>query len=232
MTSIRVERVFHVELCYRVLAHLDLGKDAASLFDRSLPRRPWTRPLVEAYARDPRRLRAQFWALHTADEGALRGVLTRDETELARRFQEALDAEAPRLPWPTPPIEPTFTQTLQTLREALYDPAAPPPLRVLDCRSLGRHGRAVTRQGERVVAVSLGEPPEHALCQLFHEEVHPISDKDLTHAKGRDTRAGSPGHAAHRALEAHAVAVGREVVMRAAPEWLEAYEAWARPFGM
>lgn len=120
---------------------------------------------------------------------------------------------------------------LSRLRSALVETtgAPPPPLRVLDCPALGEAGRATSAGGERIVAVSLATPAPHALLQVLHEEIHPVTDPVLAAAqdvRARDTRAGSPGHAVHRQLELAALEVGDALVAARAPELLDAYRAW------
>lgn len=111
----------------------------------------------------------------------------------------------------------------------------PPPLKVLDVPAMGRSGRAVGRE-RRLIAVSLAEPWEHVLCQIFHEETHIASDpavmRSRRHEAPRDTHAGTAGHALHAALEAAAVNLGEQLIRKRAPELRGAYQRWRARYGM
>ena len=48
----------------------------------------------------------------------------------------------------------------------------------------------------------------------------------------RDTRAGSAGHAMHRALETAAVNLGEQLVRKRAPELRGAYQRWRARWGV
>ncbi|MCA9654818.1 MAG: hypothetical protein KC501_33185, partial [Myxococcales bacterium] len=126
-------------------------------------------------------------------------------------------------------------EPLQRLRAALWEQQGPPPpLIVLDCPALGLAGRGGADERGRVVAVSLAAPIEHLLCQILHEEVHAITDPVVRTQGGgatQDTRAGTPGHALHAALEHAALEVGRAVIEARAPAWSQAYARWQARFG-
>jgi radical SAM superfamily enzyme YgiQ (UPF0313 family)/protein-L-isoaspartate O-methyltransferase len=244
--AVLVERREAPALLYHVLSWLDLGPDAASLHRPGLPLRPWVAPLERAWERAPRRLHLQVLGLrfeepasliHSLREGLPRPLHGEADTALARALAEALEAEASSFharwsPEPDPAYEARFVAALERLREALYagQDAEPPPLRVLDCPALGRAGRATQHDGERLVAVSLGQPLEHAVMQAFHEEVHPVTDPlvlaEWDDDSPRDTRHGSAGHGLHQRLEQVALGATRAVLEARAPSWLPAFEAW------
>ena len=254
MSSITVSRPRHAELMYHVLAHLDLGADAASLHRPDLPRRPWVRGLHRAYVRAPGRLAVHALPLCTDDLEAMIGALEgrgvsalADEAgqTLADRLAAALDAERERvtlrLEQTAPRAEARTAEVLQfldgplpPLRQALWSHSGlAPRLCILDCDSLqragGTHGRAMTHQGDQVVAVSLAAPRAQVLCQLLHEEVHSITDPQVLAGEpmaGRDTRAGSEGFDLHRRLERRAVELGRQLVDAVAPELRGDYKTW------
>ena len=229
---------------YAVLARLDLGADAASLFDRGLVGGPWVAPLRAAYQAAPGRLVLQGVALLPA--GELRSRLRDDPPAgladaLGRRLCSAaadgLDAIADEpLDYASVPRE--ILEPLQALRSALWERTGPPPaLTVVDCPALGRAGRAVAAPEGRVVAVSLAEPAEHVLCQVLHEEIHAVTDPLVRHSwtsggASRDTAVGTPGYARHQALETAAIEVGDALVAARAPRWSDAYRRWRARFGV
>ncbi len=237
---ITVERPLHAALLYHVLSHLDLGRDAASLYDPRRPKPAWVEPLRAAYRADPQRLRVHFLAHWTADLETLDAAL--GEVELADALGVALraaratveaalardDAAARHARF-----EAEVVPALTRCRDALHAGAAP-PLRVLDVPALGPHGRGLGLPRERVVAVSLAPPSDHVFCQVLHEEVHPITDPRVQAAwrgeETRDTRAGSAGHALHAALEKAALDEGADVIAAEAPEFVEAYARWCARF--
>ena len=100
--DVRLERWPTTALAYHVLAHLDLGRDAATLYDDTLPSRPWTAELHAAYVAAAGRLAihaAPLWygdalvqRLRTDGPASLRDAAGRT---LARAFTDAIEAEAP-----------------------------------------------------------------------------------------------------------------------------------------
>lgn len=242
--AIRIERRLHVDLAFHLLAHLDLGADAASLFDPALPTRPWTETLAAAYQADPRRLAMHALPLVTPDLPAWLAALdARAGQPLATAMAVAARAELLRFGpvWRAGAVEARARRAaaqrdiaprLERLREALWaeSGAAPPPLALLDCAPLGAHGRAAGTAEARVVATSLAEPAEHALLQVLHEEIHPLTDGGVD-AADRDTRRGTPGHAAHARLEAAALERGRSLLAVHAADLLPAYARWRARFG-
>jgi radical SAM superfamily enzyme YgiQ (UPF0313 family)/protein-L-isoaspartate O-methyltransferase len=232
-------------LAFHVLRWLDLGADAASIHDPGLPDRPWLSALSAAWALAPRRLHLQVMPLRFREpEGLIRALRSGSprplrgprDAGLALAFADALEAEAPAFVegW-TPALPPAaagVARAVEELRGLLYQgqDREPPPLRLLHCAALGRAGRATEHDGERLVAVDLGQPLEHALMQVLHEEIHPVTDP-LVRAEwedpaAQDTRAGSPGHALHQQLESVAIAATQALLEARAPRWLPAFEAW------
>jgi hypothetical protein len=235
---IAIEQRRSAALLYHVLAHLDLGRDAASLFDRSLPRRAWVDDLRVAYDAAPGRLVVHAIALvHDDPIAMLRGdsiAALRDAAGrvLASRLADAMEATdyAPAFADP-PPLH--LLEPLATLRAALYERTGdPPPLTILDCPALRLAGRAATRDGTRIVAVSLARDPGHVLCQTIHEEIHAITDPVVRSGRTaqQDTRAHAPGFALHRELEHAAIEVGDALIAARTPEWSAAYAAWRARF--
>lgn len=229
---------------YAVLARLNLGADAASIFDAGLPGGSWVQPLLDAYRAAPGRL-----VLHAVPLLGAGGVRTVLEDEPPRGLQdppgrrlcaaalEALDATAAEaVSYAATPVE--IVEPLQTLRTALWERVGPPPsLTIADCPALGRAGRAAAAAQGRVVAVSLAESPEHVLCQALHEETHAVTDplvrQSWTSAGARrDTAVGSQGYARHQALETAAVEVGDALIAARAPAWSGAYRRWRARFGV
>ena len=248
--GIALERREAAALVFRVLSRLDLGADAANLYDPSQPERPWAAPLLQAWRAAPRRLYAQVLALrfHEPTEliqrlrwrppAPLRGE---EDQALALALAEAMEAVAaePRQDrgvWSAAPHRP-LVEALTELRIALYagQERDPPPLRVLDCPALGKAGRATSYDGERLVAVSLEQPFEQVLMQVLHEEVHPVTDPlvlaDWEDQAPRDTRAGSAGHALHQRLEQVAIGATQALLQARAPRWLPAFEGWLEALG-
>ncbi|MCA9708564.1 MAG: hypothetical protein KDK70_22130 [Myxococcales bacterium] len=252
MTPIRLRRAPEAALGYHVLAHLPLRRDAASLFDAGLPARSWVEPLHRAYAAAPGRLVVQALGLRHADGGL--DALADDppaglRDDAGRRllacfleaveherpaFMAAWEADAARAEARRAEVEAVLVEPLAVLRGALWEQQGPaPPLTVLDCPALGPCGRGGATPHERRVAVSLAAPVEHLLCQIFHEEVHPVTDPVVREGlpEIQDTRAGSAGHAVHAALEAAAIEVGEAVILARAPRWADAYARWRARFG-
>ncbi len=250
--AIHWQRAAEPALLFHVLAHLDLGHDAASLFDETLPERPWAAALREAYAAAPGRLqlhalglwhRAGIESLREAPPAGLRdpagrrlliGVLDAMASERAAFMRSwevsASEAEARRAQ-----VAARLTEPLGVLRQALWEPHGDPPaLTVLDCPALDLAGRATSDAHGHIIAVNLAAPIDHLLCQIFHEEVHPVTDpivRDSMAGDAQDTRVGTPGHALHVAIEHAAIVVGEAVIEARAPAWREAYTRWRARFG-
>lgn len=249
MSGIRVARSEAAGIVYEVLAHVDLGPDAASLFDPRRPARAWAGRLRDAYDRAAGRLFVHAIGLkaestdalvHTLREGAP-GLGDREGRELGAAIADAIEdlraefrarflADAEAFERRRDAFLRDAAPVLARLRAALVETTGAPPssLTVLDCPALGGNGRATAVAGERVVAVSLGTPHPHPLLQVLHEEIHPITDPVFAteQARARDTREGTPGHAMHRALELAAIEVGDALVAARAPELADAYRAW------
>lgn len=233
--EIRFVRRRATALGYEVLAHLDLGRDAANLFE---PTRRidagWVEPLRRAYLAAPSRLFLQAIPLLAEEYESLpettlrvwRSPTAREDAMLLEHWIEAVEHVEGEPVWSGVPEG--LAEALRGLRAVLWERRGePPPLEVFDAPALGPAGRGASVEGRRRVAVDLGQSFEHALCQIFHEEVHPISDTlvpgdDIT----RDTAVDAEGFARHRALERMALEVGQAVLEARAPEWLTAYQAW------
>lgn len=253
MSAIEWERALEPALLFHVLAHLPLGRDAASLYDDSLPRREWVEGLIEAYAAAPGRLRVHGLGLRYRDAdaiealreappvglrdppgrrllGCLLDVMASEREAFASTWEASrVDAEARKTE-----VETRLSGPLTVLREALWESQGdPPPLTVLDCPALRLAGRGGTDTHGHVVAVSLASPVEHLLCQILHEEVHPVTDpviRGTSPTVAQDTRAGTPGHGLHVAIEHAAIEVGQALIDARAPEWSAAYARWRERF--
>lgn len=228
---------------FGVLAHLDLGADAASLFDSRLPPQPWASALLQAYRAASGRL-----TLHGIGLSHPRGLVDRlranPPTALAdaagrRLCDRTADALAALSDQPVPyaDVPDAIVEPLSTLRAALWErDGVPPALTVADCPALGPCGRATETAAGRVVAVSLAQPVEHVLCQVLHEETHALTDPVVraSWAAGpsRDTAVGSAGFHRHQALEVAAVEVGDALIRARTPQWVPAYQRWRARFGM
>lgn len=251
MSAVRWARELEPALVFHVLAHLDLGSDAASIFDETLPEREWVAGLREAYGEAPGRLqvhavglgfRAGIEGLRGEPPAGLRDAAGR---RLLERLVEAMareregfaagwrasgaEAEARMLE-----VADRIGGPLGVLRRALWEELGePPPLTVLDCPALGLAGRGTGDRSGRVVAVSLAAPIDHLLCQILHEEIHPVTDpvvREAMPSAPQDTRAGTPGHALHAALEHAAIEVGEALILARAPEHSAAYARWRSRF--
>ena len=227
---------------FAVLAHLDLGADAASLFDSSLPAQPWSAALLDAYRAAPGRL-----ALHGIGLFHPHGLVERLRADppaqlsdpagrrLCAQTADAIDASDTSVSYA--PVPESVIEPLTVLRAALWERHGnAPPLTVIDCPALGLCGRATQTPAGRVVAVSLAQPTEHVLCQVLHEEIHPLTDPVVRASWGagpaRDTAAGSAGFQRHQALEVAAVEVGDALIRARTPQWVSAYERWRARFGV
>ena len=259
MSLITIHRPLHAELLYHVLAHLDLGPDAASLFRPDLLARPWVRGLLSAYKNSAGRLAVHGLPLCTGDLDAMMRALKPGGTTqlddeagqlLAGRLAAALGAERARV---TLRMEQTARQAetlaaevlaslrgpLTRLRAGLWAETEVPRLRILDCDALlrggGTHGRGMVHGGEQVVAVSLAAPRELLLCQLLHEELHAVTDPQVLVGGtdgARETHVHGEGFALHLRLERRAVEAGQELFQAHAPELLGVYLLWCRDIGI
>jgi len=240
LRAIRFGGAFHVALTYDVLSRVDLGRDAANLYRAPKPRLE----ALEAAIREagPAAIQLQAVALAVRDLAELHVALRSGRwapRSVADTLCAALDASeaAARAEFDADDAQARLTDAaslapvLEALRRQLWScsgaASEPPPLTVIDAPALGRHGRG-WGVAHRVVAVDLSQPLEHLLWQIFHEEVHPVSDAELDAPAGRHTDAADPGFALHRRIEAHAIARGREVVVQLDPGLLAGYDRWVR----
>jgi hypothetical protein len=256
--KISLSSPLHVELFYHVLSHLDLGRDAASLYNPDLPPRTWSAPLLEAYCNAPERLQAQVLPLLTPDLVTLQqrlrslgfaGLQDEPGRLLCERLDLALMAELQTVEqrregtdhqvraehgrqvmgWMEP--------LLQRLGRALYEESGmdAPSLLIVDCDALtssrGTHGRCVSGRDRLIVAVSLAAPREQALCQILHEQTHQVTDGAIRRQLShlqQDTRLDSGGFELHRQLEIAAVERGQQLIAEHAPDLLDAWQEWRR----
>jgi hypothetical protein len=250
-SGIRWEREVEPALVFHVLAHLDLGRDAASVYDETLPEREWVEGLRGAYGAAAGRLqvhalglryREGIEGLRDAPPPGLRDAAGRkllgclldamaSEREVFMRGWEACTTEADAR---RAEVAARIGEPLDVLRRALWEQHGdPPPLTVLDCPALGFAGRGANDRNGRIVAVSLAVPTEHLLCQILHEEIHPVTDpviRETMPSTPQDTRSGSAGHALHAALEHAAIEVGEALILARAPAWCDAYRFWRERF--
>jgi hypothetical protein len=249
--AIEITRSFAAEATYQILAGLPLAADAANLHRPSEPAGRWAGPLGLAYRAAPERLQLQsiglrhetMAALLEALRGGPAGMRDPASRRVARVFADALaryasprdfEADAEAHAQRRRAFERDAQPDLVTLRAALYEThdASPPPLRIVDCPALGPHGRATTLyDGTQLVAVSLATDPEAALMQVFHEQIHPVTDPLVAADRPRETAVGRPGYAVHARIERLALDVGAALVEARAPHRADAYTRWMSRFG-
>ncbi len=249
MSGIRWAREVEPALVFHVLAHLDLGRDAASVYDETLAERGWVEGVREAYGAAAGRLQVHALGLRyregieglrevpppglrdAAGRRLLEGLLDAMASERGE-FMRGWEASGSEADARRAEVAARLGEPLDVLRRALWEQhGEPPPLTVLDCPALGLAGRGANDRNGRVVAVSLAAPTEHLLCQILHEEIHPVTDpaiRETMPSTPQDTRAGTTGHALHAALEHAAVEVGEALILARAPEWSTAYARWRR----
>lgn len=251
-SAIRWARELEPALVFHVLAHLDLGRDAASIFDETLPEHEWVAGLREAYAAASGRLQVHALALRHREglepmrdapppslhDAAGRQLLERLLDAMASEreaFVEAWAASEREAEARRGEVAARIGEPLDVLRRALWEQHGDPPaLTVLDCPALGLAGRGGSDPHGRIVAVSLAAPVDHLLCQILHEEIHPVTDPVIRESMpsfSQDTRVGTPGHALHDAIEHAAIEVGEALILARAPAWAEAYARWQERLG-
>ena len=244
---------YHAALHYFVLSHLNLERDAASLYKPRDIRPDWVTPLLNAYRAAPGRLGVHFAPLRVSDIIALFGWLERPPPQMHTPADRALcDALYGALEGEAAAFEERWNATcadaarIAEVTRALIELKAvmtalwarrdrePPALIVLDAPDLGGRARGWLSAGRQCVATSLTEPLEHVLCQVLHEAIHPVSDLEvgLAGRPTRDTHAEGLGYETHRALELAAVKLGAELVEGHAPSLTSAYQAWSRHVGL
>ena len=255
MSTVEFNATLHAALHYHVLSHLDLGADAASLYDTNTESRDWIEGVLWAYGNAPGRLALQFLGIQINTLDSLREKLRYGSADtglgdeagrsLRAAFLAALDLERHHfsMAWNRDArlreqrlarASSDMGARLSALRAELWKGKGDPPgLTVLDCPALGQAGRSVMLRGRRVVAVNLSSEGDQALYQILHEEVHSITDP-LVMAKHagqtRDTRVDSEGYELHQTLEHAALERGRAVLQAVTPDSMDAYEAWANRF--
>lgn len=248
--SIAITRHPAADAAFGVLAALPLVRDAASIYDDTIPDElaPWRARLTEAYQADAGRLALQFIGLRPVGVDALvadlrRGVLDggppQPAAALLDTFAEALEDwwQRHRDAWArdeaahlarAKAARDTWLPTLTSLRTALWEGRGDvPALTIVDVPALGPAGRGCWLGTQRRVAASLAEPAPHPLLQTFHEEVHAAVDPLLPQARRpRDTRADADGHAVHRQIEHAALEVGAAIIEARHPALADAYAHW------
>jgi hypothetical protein len=259
--GIELSRPYHVGLYYHVLAHLDLGADAASIYDHRLPARGWAAPLTAAYQVAAGRLVLQILPVCVNEFGTLLGLLARSRLReledsagqrVAEGLRDALLAEAPHysLSWrETEAIRWSFVMglarrlapPLARARDWLWSEAEQeaPLLHLIDCDALGHavgtHGRATTLRGVRHVVASLAAPFDQLLCQVLHEVIHDLTDEKVRRHFGNGpqvTRPDQSGYWLHAALEGEAVVRGQVLIDQVLPDYRKAYAAWRKRHGV
>ncbi len=224
---------------YDVLARVDLGADAASIY--SGVDAPWSARIAAMYPSGDRADRVQVLPLLTPNlasllaalrslgpfEDALAAVLADHAPDFEARwnaeragYETQLDRAAVALEAP-----------LAAARTALWRRAdrTPPPALVLDARALGAHGRGTAIDGRQIVATSFARADEDLFCTILHEETHAVSDAAVRREHPgvvRATARGNAGHALHRALEDAALRLADEVVREAVPELAGYHARW------
>jgi len=231
-------------LCFHLLSRVRLPGDAADLWGGEPPP-GWASAVAGAIRVSASPLTVQVSALAHRDADAwMASLATHPPDSPERALLHGAQIEGPRF------LAEWFRQTqdaqtrlrdrgdaltapLSRLRERLWEASGrpPPDLEVIDCPALGRHARATTLRGRRVVAVSLTEEPGYALCQILHEEMHPITDPlvEMTGVEAsvpRQTRRDTPGWSHHQALEETAVAATHAFLSERAPEFLPDFARW------
>lgn len=241
---VTIERSAIAEAGYRVLAALDLGRDAANLYvpppAEVAPVPAWVPALRAALRANPRdALVLQGWPLRAPSLASLRDPpVTPALAQAWRAAAASVPTEASSL-GDVPALDGSLGPILTDLLAALWAPLgahAPSICRVLDCAPLGPHGRATTSGNTFVVATSLSESGEHPLMQILHEAAHPVTDGAVLARLGADaaaarhTEMGADGFAIHQALEAAAVAYAGAVLEARRPSLVPAYRAWCSRF--
>lgn len=228
--TVRVVRAEGPALLFATLAQVDVGPDVAAVGPGGSDA-PWARRIAAAWGEGDRLGVQMLGLVHERVHDLLQAL--RGGDALWQAVADGMEALRPGFA-PTWTASTPWVEELQRLRAALYAPTGrkAPPLVVLDVPALGRKGRATAHRGVRRVATSLSEPADHVLMQIFHEEIHPVTDpvvlSELGDAPSRDTRPGTEGFAVHQQLEATAVAASRAFLTARAPEHVEAFEAWCR----
>ncbi len=243
--GIRLERWPAPALAYHVLAHLDLGRDAANLHDPRLPARPWVEALRAAWEGAPGRLTLHALVLRHREPAMLLDSLANPPAPLNDPGGRALcaamaDAVRAELPgfgagWRVDAGAEAgaLVERISRLHGLLWShqASAPPPLLLLDCPALGRAGRGSRETGTQIVAFSLDAGMEHATQQILHELMHGVTDPHVPGDGPRDTRLGSPGWSRHAELERVALTATDAFLRARAPELVSSFERWLGGLG-
>ncbi len=228
--TLRVSRPFHAWLHYHVLSHVDLGPSAVSLFDPRRRWRPWVEPLRRALLESPGRGRAQVLPLMTRDYGSLYHAAGDDPLGVSLRDAWTFEHGRATAEWQS---DERYGERLQRFwggtadrlarcRATLWGGAAP-DLTILDVPALAAHGRGRTVGHRRFVAADLGQPPEHVLFRVLHEEAHA---REITRrATAMD---GGDDWTLHGGLGATAMQRASALIEAEAPEIRPAFQRWRR----
>lgn len=226
----------HVARFYAVLAELDLGRDAANIYQPKRAPAVWAPALRTAYLAADGRLLAQVLPLITQDAADLRAWLANPRGQLndakGRVLCDCLRTAFEQADATFGPAEPdSSTRALvDTLHRALWAGRARPRLIVEDAPALRvppfTHGRAVSLGEHQRVAVAFEAGGEQVAIQILHETTHAVTDAEVSHAASRSTRVGDAGYDAHMAIERAAVERGQMLIDAHAPSLKQAYVRW------
>lgn len=232
---------FSATAYYDVLARLDIGPNAASIFDGRTA--PWSERLAALHPNGDRSDHVQVLPLITPGIEELIAIL-RQAGDFEHELAAVVEATAPIAAAGWTELRPVYEQRLDEAVAAIAEPLAaartalwtrakkrPPPLLVLDARPLGRHARGASFEGRQIVAASFDQSDEDLFCRLLHEETHAVSDPAVfrEHAgRTRSTNRGDDGYAVHRAVEAAALSLADDVVNEAVPELARHHHAWVQ----
>lgn len=240
---------------YHVLAHVDLGADAANLYrpeyvsqfrdrggadgeafakavaalDLDRRSRPWPTALQSApLARRARQAAKKALGrdrFEAFEEAALLAWRAHLSEERVGRMDE-IRAEAER-------CRVEVAALLETVAARLF-PDRPPDVVLVPCSSLVDAARACREDRTQIVACEATEPPPRVRTplQVLHEVCHVATDDVVAAHVGKDAFAASstaacdPGSKTHRLREDAALVAGR-ASLEAHGEWRDRYVAWS-----